>query len=149
MKESYSPQRHEEHKESQSSFVSDQNLEKQNPISKIIVDCAFKVHSTIGPGLMESAYQECMMKELLRRNIPFKAEFQMPIWYEGELLNTPYRVDFLVDNCIIVELKSVERLLAIHEAQTLTYLKLSKHKMALLINFSTPLIKDGIKRFVI
>lgn len=73
----------------------------------------------------------------------------MPIWYDGDQLKTPYRVDFLVEDSVIVELKSVEKLLPIHEAQALTYLRLSKYRMALLINFSAPLIKDGIKRFVL
>jgi GxxExxY protein len=137
------PQSHKGHEESQRGF------EKENPVSKLIVDCAFKVHSTIGPGLMESAYHECMLKEFIKRGVPFKSEYQMPIWYDGECLNTPYRIDFLVDEAVILELKSVEKILPVHEAQTLTYLKLSKYKMALLINFSSPLIKDGIKRFVL
>lgn len=144
-----SPQSREGHKESQRGRGSIPDLMKENPISKQVVDCAFKVHTAIGPGLMESAYQECMEKEFRKRNIPFKAEHHMPIYYEGDILKTPYRIDFLVNGCVIVELKSVEKILPVHEAQVLTYLKLSEHKLALLINFSAPLIKNGIKRFVI
>ena len=98
---------------------------------------------------MESAYQECMEKEFIKRGMSFKKEYQMPVWYEEERLQTPYRVDFLVEDCIIVELKAVEKIMPVHQAQILTYLKLSDYKMALLINFSSPLIKDGIKRFVL
>lgn len=143
------PQRHKGHEESQSQRDKNVPLLKENPVSKMIVDCAFKIHSTIGPGLMESAYQECMVKEFKKRNIPFIPEHRMPIWYDGNLLETPYRVDFLVDDSVIVELKSVEKLLPVHEAQVLTYLRLSKYRMALLINFSAPLVKDGIRRFVV
>lgn len=78
---------------------------KENPVSKMIVDCAYKVHKSIGPGLLESAYHECMVKEFTKRNIPFRSEYQMPIWYDGEPLKTKYQVDFLVDDCVIVELK--------------------------------------------
>ena len=140
---SFSPQRLKDHEVTQS------NLGKENAISKMIVDCAFKIHTSIGAGLLESAYQECMAKEFKKRNISFKQEHQMPIYYDGEQLDTPYRVDFLVEDCVIVELKAVEKLLPIHQAQALTYLKLSGNKLALLINFNVPLIKDGIKRLVI
>lgn len=145
---SISPQRHEDHKVTQSNFKKRSNLEKENAVSKIIVDCAFKIHSSIGAGLLESAYQECMVKEFKKRNVDFKKEYQMPIHYDGEELNTPYRVDFLVEDCVIVELKAVEKILPIHQAQALTYLKLSNNKLALLINFNVPLIKDGIRRLV-
>ncbi|MCB1782465.1 MAG: GxxExxY protein [Alphaproteobacteria bacterium] len=143
------PQSHNEHEEPQRDVFRSSKLEKENPVSKEIVDCAFKIHTSIGPGLMESAYQECMEKEFIKRGMSFKKEYQMPVWYEEERLQTPYRVDFLVEDCIIVELKAVEKIMPVHQAQILTYLKLSDYKMALLINFSSPLIKDGIKRFVL
>ena len=149
MNSSFSPQSHEGHEESQRMDFKVSNFKRENPVSKQIVDCAFKVHTTIGPGLVESAYQECMEKEFQKRKIAYKREHHMPIYYDGDLLNTPYRVDFLVENCVIVELKAVERMLPVHDAQVLTYLKLSECKLALLINFCSPLIKDGIKRFVI
>ena len=145
----FSPQSHKEHEETQSLPAAASRLLKENPISKEIVDCAFKIHKNIGPGLLESAYAECMVRELFKRKISFKRECQMPVYYEGALLDTLYKVDFLVEDCVIVELKSVERLLPVHEAQTLTYLKLSSLRLALLINFSAPLIKDGIRRFVL
>lgn len=149
MQDNISPPSREGHKKSQRSCDDGSFLVRENPVSKLIVDCAFKVHTAIGPGLMESVYQECMMKEFYKRSIAFKSEHHMPIWYDGDQLKTPYRVDFLVEDSVIVELKSVEKLLPIHEAQALTYLRLSKYRMALLINFSAPLIKDGIKRFVL
>jgi len=127
----------------------DEALLKENPVSKQIVDCAFHVHKAIGAGLLESAYEECMEKEFVKRRMDYKRQHEMPIYYDGEKLKTPYRVDFLVENCVIVELKAVEKVLPIHEAQILTYLRLSKNHLALLINFSTPLIKNGIKRFVL
>lgn len=142
----HSPQSNQAYKDTQSSVV---KFERENPISKTIVDCAFKVHKTIGPGLLESAYEECMEKEFIKRGVPYKRQFEMPIYYNDGRLKTPYRVDFLVDDCVIVELKAVDKLLPIHQAQALTYLKLSKLNLALLINFNTPLIKDGIKRLVI
>lgn len=123
-------------------------FDRENPVARQIVDCAFKVHKTLGPGLLESAYQECMQKEFAKRGIACKVEHEIPLFYEGDRLNTPYRVDFLVADCVIVELKSVEKILPVHEAQALTYLKLSSLRMALLINFSAPLIKEGIRRLV-
>ena len=140
-----SPQSHQEHKETQS--FSEVSL-KENMVAKMIVDCAYKVYKALGAGLLESAYEECLEKEFLKRKVIFKKQYEYPLYYDGEKLNTPYRVDFLIDDCVIVELKSVEKILPIHEAQTLTYLKLSGLKLALLINFSSPLIKDGIRRFV-
>ena len=144
-----SPQSHKEHEGSQSFSAETAMFERENPVSRQIVDCAFKVHKTLGPGLLESAYQECMQKEFIKRGVTYKAEHEMPLFYEGDRLKTPYRVDFLVADCIIVELKSVEKILPVHEAQALTYLKLSSLRLALLINFSAPLIKDGIRRLVL
>lgn len=145
----FSPQRHEEHKGAQRTLRPGAIPERENNVSKVIVDCAFKIHKTLGPGLLESAYQECMIKEFGKRGLSFKSEFEAPLFYEGDRLKTPYRVDFLVEDSVIVELKSVEKLLPIHEAQALTYLKLSGLRLCLLINFSVPLIKDGIRRLVL
>lgn len=142
----FSPQSHEGHKESQS--VSPLRM-RENEIAKMIVDCAFKVHTALGPGFLESAYEECLEKEFLKRRINYQKQCEYPLFYEGEKLKTPYRVDFCVEKSVIIELKSVERILPVHEAQILTYLKLSGLKLALLMNFSSPLIKDGIKRFII
>lgn len=125
------------------------DFEKENPLAKEVVDCVFKVHKALGAGLLESAYEECLEKEFVRRNILFKRQAVFPIYYEGELLETIFRADFIIDGCIILELKSTEKIIPAHEAQILTYLKLSGVRMGLLINFGSPLIKDGIRRFVI
>jgi GxxExxY protein len=133
----FAPQSHKMHE------VPQRDLSSENALSKIIVDCAFKVHTKIGPGLLESAYKECMEKEFIKRKVNYKRQFEKPIFYDDEQLKTPYRVDFLIDNKVIVE-----KLLPIHQAQTLTYLKLSNLNLALLVNFNVPLIKEGIKRLV-
>lgn len=125
------------------------DFEKENPLAKEVVECVFKVHKALGAGLLESAYEECLEKEFVRRNILFKRQAVFPIYYEGELLETIFRADFIIDGCIILELKSTEKIIPAHEAQILTYLKLSGVRMGLLINFGSPLIKDGIRRFVI
>ena len=125
------------------------NTDEINQLSGQVVDAAFKVHKAMGPGLLESAYQECMEKELHNRKIPFARQPLLPLYYEGEQLDTTYRLDFLIDECLVVELKCVEKLLPVHEAQLLTYLKLTGKHLGLLINFSSPLIKDGIKRIIL
>ena len=137
-----SPQRHQEHEVAQ-------RLERENQVSAVVVDCVFKVHKVMGSGLLESAYEECLAKEFLKRKVSYKKQHEMPLYYDDELLETPYRLDFLVEDCLILELKSVERLLPVHQSQILTYLKLSNLKLGLLVNFNVPLIKDGIKRFVL
>ena len=144
-----SPQSHEGHKEAQRHLQAFPALERENAISKEIIDCAYKIHTTLGAGLLESAYEECLEKEFGKRGISYKRQYQFPLFYEGDRLATPYRIDFLVEDCVIVELKSLEKILPIHEAQVLTYLKLSGLKLAMLINFSSPLIKNGIKRYVL
>jgi len=124
-------------------------LSKDNEpdISKIIVDCAFKVHTTLGAGLLESSYEACLAHEMLKRGLKIQKQKILPLEYDDIKIDNGYRLDFLVENEIIIELKSCERLLPVHEAQILTYLKLAKIKTGLLINFNTKLIKDGIKRY--
>ncbi len=124
------------------------DLDKENKAAKNVVDCAFQVHKKLGAGLLESAYEECLEKEFVKRGINFKRQYELPIFYDGEELRTRYKLDFLVNDCLTIELKAVEKMLPIHQAQTLTYLKLSDKRLALLINFNVPLIKDGIKRLV-
>jgi GxxExxY protein len=119
-----------------------------NDISGSIVDSAFRVHKTLGPGLLESTYEACLKYELQNRNIKVLSQVALPVNYNGIKIDAGYRIDLLVENKIIVELKSVEKMLPIHEAQLLTYLKLSKLKLGLLINFNVDLIKNGIKRMV-
>ena len=120
----------------------------ENEISKIIVDCALKVHRNLGPGLLESAYEECLFYELGKRNLKVEKQKPLPLVYEEVKLNVGYRLDLLVEDKVIIELKSVESLTDVHLAQVLTYLKLSECKLGLLINFNVTLIKHGIRRVV-
>jgi len=118
-------------------------------LARQVVDAAFTVHKTLGPGLLESAYEVCLGIELNRRGIDFESQLPLSIIYEDTTVESAFRLDILVEDRLIVELKAVERLLPIHEAQLLTYLRLSQRRLGLLINFNTPLIKDGIKRLVL
>jgi len=120
----------------------------ENEISKIIVDCALKVHRALGPGLLESSYEECLFYELGKRNLKVEKQKALPLIYEEVKLNVGYRIDLIVEDKVIVELKSVESINDVHLAQVLTYLKLSECKLGLLINFNVALIKYGIKRVV-
>jgi GxxExxY protein len=113
-----------------------------------IVDCAIKVHCELGPGLLESAYQHCLAHELRKRGHIVLTEVTLPLIYDGEQIDVGYRLDALVDNLIIVENKTVDTLLPIHEAQLLTYLKLSKCHIGFLLNWNVKLMKNGIKRLV-
>lgn len=118
-------------------------------LAKVVVDAAFKVHKTLGPGLLESAYEACLGIELKRRGLPFVVQQPVRIVYENETVESALRLDMLVDNRLILELKAVESLLPVHEAQLLTYLKLTGRRLGLLINFNVPLIKHGIRRLVL
>jgi GxxExxY protein len=113
-----------------------------------VVDAAFKIHSKLGAGLLESVYKALMIYELTKRGLAVQHELVLPVVYEDVRLDVGYRIDLLVNGCVIVELKAVEKLLAVHEAQLLTYLKLSGIRLGFLMNFNTKLIKDGIKRMV-
>ena len=117
-------------------------------IASIIVDSAFKVHKTFGPGLLESTYQTCLAYELTQRGLSVDSEVALPIQYDGHLLEPGYRIDMLIENCIIIENKAVEQMNPLYEAQLLTYLKLSGCWLGFLINWNTAKIKDGIKRMV-
>ncbi len=119
-----------------------------NDISAAIVDAAMKVHSRLGSGLLESVYEVCLRRELEKRGLKVLAQVGLPVVYEGETLEVGYRVDLLVEDQVIVELKSVERLCEAHEAQLLTYLRLSNKRLGLLLNFGAAHLKDGIKRMV-
>ena len=118
-------------------------------VARQIVDAAFKVHSTLGPGLLESVYEVCLVHELSKRGLKVLRQVSLPVIYDGLQLDAGFRLDLLVSDCVIVELKVVELLLAIHRAQLLTYLKLSGHRLGFLINFNVPLIKDGIIRLAL
>lgn len=118
-------------------------------VAKTVVDAAFKIHKTLGPGLLESVYEACMAHELELRKIPIERQKTFPICYEGKSIETDLRVDLLVYGHLLVELKAVEKMIPLYDAQLLTYLKLTGLRLGLLINFNVPLIKDGIKRIVL
>jgi len=120
----------------------------ENELSNIVIGCAIKVHSALGPGLLESAYKECLFYELRRAGFAVEKEKPLPLVYELVKLECGYRVDLLVEGKLIIEIKAVEGLTDIHLAQVLTYLKLSNCKLGLLINFNVVLLKQGIKRVV-
>ena len=111
-----------------------------------IVDAAFHVHKELGPGLLESVYEYCLIEELKSRNLTVNSQMRLPIIYKGKRLNKEFVIDVLVENMIIIELKAVEIILPVHEVQLLTYMKLADKKLGYLINFNVPLIKNGIKR---
>ena len=117
-------------------------------IGALVVDSAMKVHSVLGAGLLESAYRACLAHELEMRGLDVSQEKPLPIRYEGTEISVGYRIDLLLDEKVIVELKAVERLLPIHMAQILSYLKLSGCRLGFLINFHVPHLKDGIRRVV-
>lgn len=112
-----------------------------------IVDAAMKVHSALGPGLLESAYEACLVHELRSRGLRVAVQVALPVAYESMKIELGYRLDLVVEEAVIVELKAQARLLAVHEAQLLSYLKLSGYRVGLLVNFHAPRLKDGIKRF--
>jgi GxxExxY protein len=119
-----------------------------NDVSGHVVDAAMKVHSTLGPGLLERPYQICTAHELRKRGLRVRCQLALPIAYEDLYIEVGYRVDMLVEEQVIVELKAVAKILPIHEAQLLSYLKLSRQRVGLLINFHVPRLRDGIKRMV-
>lgn len=117
-----------------------------NDISAMIVDAAFKVHSTLGPGLLESVYEVVLEKELLKRGLHVRRQVPVPIRYEDLTFDEGFRADLIVEECVLVELKSVEQIHPVHTKQVLTYCRLLDYRLGLLINFGAPLLKDGIKR---
>lgn len=119
-----------------------------NDLAGIILDAAMTVHRAIGPGLLESVYQECLVMELRKRAIKVEREVHVQLHYQNEPIDKEYKIDLLVENEIILELKSVEFILKVHEAQVVSYLRLSNRKLGFLINFNVPLLKQGFKRFV-
>jgi GxxExxY protein len=121
----------------------------ESQLTKDIIGAAIEVHKFLGPGLLESAYLTCMMRELSIRNIQFETEMPVPLEYKGVQLGVAYRLDLVIEKKVIVELKSIEKLEAIHEAQLLTYLRFTGIKVGLLINFNVPVLKYGIKRMVL
>jgi len=120
----------------------------ENEIGKIVINSAIKVHKTLGPGLLESAYEACMAYELQRVGLSVQTQVGLPLKYEDIVLDVGYRVDVLIENKVILELKAVDRLMPIHDAQILSYLKLSECKLGFLLNFNIYRMKDGIRRMV-
>ncbi len=118
----------------------------ENELSKIIFDCALNIHKSLGPGLLESAYEECMYYKLSQYELIIEKQKPLPLIFEEVKLEIGYRVDLLVNRKVVIEIKSVETLNDVHLAQVLTYLKLSNCKLGMLINFNVALIKDGVKR---
>jgi GxxExxY protein len=119
-----------------------------NGLTETIINAAMTVHKELGPGLLESAYESCLVHELVTRGLAVERQKGLPVHYRGVTIDCGYRLDLLVESQVIVELKACERLEPIHEAQLLSYLKLSGHKVGLLINFNVKMLKDGIRRLV-
>ena len=118
-------------------------------LTQQIIGAAIEVHKQLGAGLLESSYQACLCRELSLREIPFKCQLELPITYKGMVLESGYRIDLLVADEAVVEIKAVEKILPIHEAQLLTYLRLSGKRIGLLINFNVPVLKDGVVRRIL
>lgn len=123
------------------------SLEDLNPFSSIILDSCITVHKAMGPGLLESVYHHCLVKELRRRNLKVESMVPVPLVYRGEELNKTYIIDLLIEGEIILEIKSIDGILPIHEAQIISYLKLANKRLGLLINFNVRLLKEGFRRF--
>jgi GxxExxY protein len=119
----------------------------RDTLTEKIIGCAIEVHRALGPGLLESAYEQCLARELSLNNVQFRLQVPIPIEYKGIFLDCGYRIDALVDEQVILELKSVEKIVPIHEAQLLTYMKLAAISKGLLINFNVKRLVDGIRRF--
>ena len=126
----------------------DAEKQRENIITEEIIGAAIEVHKALGPGLLESAYEECLCYELIKAGLNIKRQVQLPVVYKEVKLNCGYRIDIIVEESIIVELKTAEMLMPIHEAQFLTYLKLTNKNLGLLLNFNVPILKEGIKRIV-
>ena len=120
----------------------------ENDIAHKILGCAFEVHKALGPGLLESAYQECLCYKLQQSGLSFHKEKPMPLIFEGVTLECGYRIDILVENKVVIEIKSIDALNDVHLAQILTYMKLGNYKLGLLLNFNVALLKQGIKRVI-
>ena len=124
------------------------NVNELNERSGTVVDAAMKVHSALGPGLLESVYLACLAHELQTRGLPVLVQVPVPVAYRGIRLEVGYRIDLLVDNAVVVEVKAIAKVLPVHHAQLLSYLRLSGHRLGLLINFHEVHLKHGIKRMV-
>jgi len=122
---------------------------RANQLTEAIIGAAIEVHRALGPGLLESVYEECLCRELELRGVTFERQRPLPVVYKGITLECGYRLDLVVENQVVVELKAVESLLPVHEAQLVSYLKLGRWHVGLLINFNVPVLKDGVRRRVL
>jgi GxxExxY protein len=129
-------------------FTGHPGISDVNKTTESIIGAAIEVHRHLGPGLLESAYEECLCEELSLRKIPFSRQIALPVTYKSKKLNVGYRIDILVNKEVVVELKTVESILPIHEAQTLTYMRLGGWQVGLILNFNVTILKNGIKRLV-
>jgi GxxExxY protein len=141
------PRRHDGHNECESMF--ERIPDRTEQVVKLVLDAAFRFHRTLGPGLLESVYEACLCHELRKLELPFQRQLVIPIVYDGLRIDAGLRLDLLVDDCVIVELKAVESLTPLYDAQLLTYLKLANQRLGLLLNFNVSLLKDGVKRIVL
>ena len=121
---------------------------EENELTRIIIGCAIDVHRNLGPGLLESAYRHCLCHELTDKNLFFQTEIPIPLVYKDIRLDHGYRLDILVENKVVLEIKTVESFSEVHTAQLLTYLRLGNYKLGLLLNFYVPVLKNGIKRII-
>jgi GxxExxY protein len=124
-------------------------LLKNERLTSQILACAFEVHKNLGPGLLESAYRRCLEYELTAAKLSCKSELELPVLYKGVNIQCGYRIDLLIEDTVVLELKSVDALSAVHEAQILTYMRLANKDTGLLINFNCKMLKNGIRRFVL
>ena len=122
---------------------------EEERIGREIVDCAYKVHTKLGPGLLEKIYETCFCHELRKKNLKFESQKSLPINYDGLIFDVGFRIDVLVEDKVICELKAVNEMNPVYKAQLLTHMKLSEKRLGFLINFNVPLIKDGIKRIIL
>jgi GxxExxY protein len=120
-----------------------------DPLTEKVIGFAIEVHRQLGPGLLESAYEECLSYELRQSGLDFRRQVPLPVVYKTIRLDCSYRIDIVVEDKVVLELKTVERLIPVHDAQLLTYLKLSGMRIGLLLNFNSPVLKDGIRRMVL
>ncbi len=124
----------------------DTETQRLNQITEKIIGCGIEVHRALGPGLLESAYEECLCFELLQKGLKFQRQVPLPVIYKGVKLNCGYRMDVIVESLVIIEIKAVERIIPVHEAQLLSYLKLADKPLGLLMNFHVSVLKNGLKR---
>jgi GxxExxY protein len=128
-------------------FINEETNMERDPLTAKVIGCAIEVHRALGPGLLESTYEQCLARELFLQGIGYRLQVGLPVEYKGVRLDCGYRVDVLVEDQLILELKAVDEIQGIHEAQLLTYMKLARIGTGLLINFNVKVLKDGIHRF--